>query len=365
MFQVRTVRFNRWCGFAVYTVAWFSLCADGHAQFHQTQPGTNGPLAPTVPNPFQPTPFASGNSNLGSAGLLVGNQDGSRSDSTIAGVRPLINLPTNSGLNAQNPNNYPTSVPTSGTTETQQGLGLPALPGRSGAPQEPWQSNWQSSLTPQGNQNSGSPTIGNSPLSGQSGLIPMGPGNGATSNGFIGSNWSGQNSSNPQTSIPLIQQPGGEVTAPGSRFLTADQPNPQRSSQSVAQRQAEIANNWDPYINLPTTTTPAMRRGRSTVTGQDGLDDFMFPSQGNSTLTEDPLIPKARQVTNTESDPRRETVQNESQSTPQKASMDALSWWLMMCSVMANLILFYFLYDSRAKYLNLADELQSRFFREG
>jgi hypothetical protein len=36
----------------------------------------------------------------------------------------------------------------------------------------------------------------------------------------------------------------------------------------------------------------------------------------------------------------------------------------MMCSVLINAILFYFLYDSRAKYLDLADELQARFFRE-
>ncbi len=354
MFRLRTVRFNRWCGFAACMVAWFSLCADGQAQFHQTQPGTNGPLAPTVPNPFQPTPFASGNSNLGSAGLPVGNQDGSRSDSTITGVRPLINLPTNSGLSAQNPGNYPTSIPTSGTTELQQSPGLPALPGRTGAPQDQWQSNWQSSLSPQSNQNNGSPTVG------QSGLNPLVPGNGT-----IGSNWSGQNGGNQQTSIPLLQQPGGELTAPGNRFLSTDQPNPQRNSPSVAQRQAEIANNWDPRLDLQFNTGPGLRRGRATTTGQDGLGDFMFPSQGNPNLTEEPLIPKARQVTNTESDPQRETVSNGNQGTPPKASMDALSWWLMMCSVMANLILFYFLYDSRAKYLNLADELQSRFFREG
>lgn len=154
------------------------------------------------------------------------------------------------------------------------------------------------------------------------------------------------------------------MTAPGNRLLANDQTNRQRSNQSVAQRQAEVGN-WDRFINLPTMTSQGLRKGRATTGGQDGLTDSMYESQGSAFLSEDPDFPKSRLVSNTGQDQSGGIKQTTNVDNKPKASMDALSWWLMMCSVMANLILFYFLYDSRAKYLNLADELQSRFFREG
>ncbi|MDP1561045.1 MAG: hypothetical protein Q8M16_06585 [Pirellulaceae bacterium] len=333
MFRSRTVSFNRWSGIAGCLVLWTSLCPSALAQFHQTQWGQGAPVAPTIPGQFQSNP-------------AVGSPDGPRSDSTVTGVRSLINLPMNPAFGAQNQGYFPTSVPTSGTGETQQGTGIPALPGRIGTSQEQWQGNWQGSTNPLLNSNPAASSQGSPSVVGQPGWIPPLPQNTGFNSGST-----------------LTQQPGGEMTAPANRLLAIDQTQRQRSNPSVAQRQAEVGN-WDRFINLPTMTSQGLRKGRATAGGQDGFSESMYASQGSAFLSENSDIPTAKQVANTGQDLSGGTEQSTVGSKP-KASMDALSWWLMMCSVMANLILFYFLYDSRAKYLNLADELQSRFFREG
>lgn len=352
MFRARTVSINQWGGITCSVILWASLCPSVLAQFHQTQWDQGAPVTPTIPSQFHSNPSPTGQSTSNPLAPTVGVPasgipDGPRSDSTVTGVRSLINLPMNSGLGAQNQGYYSTSVPTSGTAETQQGMGLPALPGRIDAPQEQWQGNWQGSTNSLLNSNPAASSQGNSPVGGQPGMFQTLPQN----NGF-------------NSASTLIQQPGGEMTAPGNRLLANDQTNRQRSNQSVAQRQAEVGN-WDRFINLPTMTSQGLRKGRATTGGQDGLTDSMYESQGSAFLSEDPDFPKSRLVSNTGQDQSGGIKQTTNVDNKPKASMDALSWWLMMCSVMANLILFYFLYDSRAKYLNLADELQSRFFREG
>lgn len=130
----------------------------------------------------------------------------------------------------------------------------------------------------------------------------------------------------------------------------------------MAELQSAITNQFDPYLNLQTNDA-GVRRGRIPSSGQDGFQEYSLES-GDRTLSETPGIP-TRLVKNNEQLPKGAEETPTPPVSKSEASMDALSWWLMMCSVMANLILFYFLYDSRAKYLNLADELQSRFFREG
>jgi hypothetical protein len=342
-------------------IAWGTCVTTGQAQFHQPQSNQNAPLGPTVPQQFQnpplqnppqqnpapPTqfhsnPFPSSGVPPSSMAASLENQAGIRSDSTVSGVRSMGYSPNNSASGPQNPDYYSTLISTSGTNELQQGTGLPALPNRSDATQGSFQDNWRSPVNP---------------LLGSSGQT------GNPANTWPGQNPSGSPTSGFNPAAPVLQQqPGGEITGTGSRLLANDQPGRQRSSQSVAERQAAITNQFDPYIDIPKNNA-SLRRGRIPATGQDGFQDYSLES-GDRSLSERPGIPTTL-VRNNEQQTQGTEKSPTTPATKSEASMDALSWWLMMCSVMANLILFYFLYDSRAKYLNLADDLQSRFFREG
>lgn len=343
MFQVRAIDFQRFCSLAVSLITWGICVATGQAQFHQTQPNPGAPLVPNhvqsnplQSNQFLSIPFPPSSGSPSSVATAVSNQDGMRSDSTVSDVRSLVNSPNNSQFATLPLDYYSASVPTSGTRESQQGPGLPPLPNRSDGSQDPSQADWRRSINPLLNPPQNPTTPNNSPLFSQP-------------TGF-----------NPSASF--LQQQGGEITGTGSRLLTGDQPTRQRSNQSMAELQSAITNQFDPYLNLQTNDA-GVRRGRIPSSGQDGFQEYSLES-GDRTLSETPGIP-TRLVKNNEQLPKGAEETPTPPVSKSEASMDALSWWLMMCSVMANLILFYFLYDSRAKYLNLADELQSRFFREG
>jgi hypothetical protein len=405
----RVEKLGLWVGVAFW-LAWVATGASGHAQFHQSQPTQNGPLGPTIPGqiPSSPLPqnflnagsnipnsnisnanipgsnpaVAGGLSNLPATGSTdrtgntdrTGSLENMRTDSTLAGVRPLTNLsnPVSSGGTAGG--YYPTTVPTSGSNESQQGTGLPALPFRPDAGQDPWRSSNPGTANPPFSSGvTGTPSLlnpSNVQNPAQPGSITSLPSNfGGGTMGQPSNPWAlpGQGGLQGQGfgSTPvMVPQPGGEMTATNNRMLPNDQVQRPRSNQSVAERQAAIANQWDPYINMTTPASQGARRGRSSILGQDGLSEYQADPSDRQTLSEKPVVTTTlagRDLTLTEDSASKEGTT----ATKSEASMDALSWWLMMCSVMANLILFYFLYDSRAKYLDLADELQSRFFREG
>jgi hypothetical protein len=160
----------------------------------------------------------------------------------------------------------------------------------------------------------------------------------------------------------LVPLAGGETLATGDRLLATDQVNRQRAAAAVTTRQSQVAG-WDPGIVLPEFTTSAgLRQGRPVRPGQDAEAETLV---SGSPVFQSPPIPASQTAGTT-----REAGGDDSADiltgsrSRADASMDQFSWWLMMCSVLANAILFYFLYDSRAKYLDLADELQARFFRE-
>jgi hypothetical protein len=308
-------------------------------QFSQPQTFQGSPLVPTIPSQS----FAGAPESLGS-------RDDTRSDSNLLGVRSL-NTPTNFiGGGSDAFSNVPTSTRTSGLNEPQQSLSLPALPGR----QPPFgQNEWQTAnpTTPQG-------------FLSPSNLSPSNPGGnaGAPVSPWPVANFGSSSNSNFVNPTGLVPQTGGEMVSPSNRFLAQDQPSVQRSTQSTAQKQAEVAQ-WIPRIDASVFTDSGLRQGRSNVKGRDGLDEQYSRSQDSG------LSDQASAIvgTLTGGSGKQSGVGDDNTndtSRPEK-SMDTLSWWLMMCSVMINLVLFYFLYDSRAKYLNLADELQSRFFREG
>jgi hypothetical protein len=161
--------------------------------------------------------------------------------------------------------------------------------------------------------------------------------------------------------------------APTNRLLPGDQVDRSQGVASLAARQAAFAA-LDPNISLPPlpgVTNPTLRVGRAIVNG-DRLDDglgaeFVATPGGRrpelverSDVVTQPVSNAAAKPTGQDVDP----AGSRGSAGPGPA-MDAFSWWLTMCSVLANAILAYLLYDSRAKYLNLADELQSRIFREG
>jgi hypothetical protein len=159
--------------------------------------------------------------------------------------------------------------------------------------------------------------------------------------------------------------PAGETLAPTNRLLPGDQVDRSQGVASLAARQAAFAA-LDPNISLPPlpgVTNPTLRVGRAIVNG-----DRLVATPGGrrpelverSDVVTQPVSNAAAKPTGQDVDP----AGSRGSAGPGPA-MDAFSWWLTMFSVLANAILAYLLYDSRAKYLNLADELQSRIFREG
>lgn len=315
-------------------------CSFGNvqAQYHQTQTNQTGPLGPTIPG------------QIGS-GANVDSNTGFRADSTLLPVlRPFGNAPTTAGANLTN---IPTNIPATNLTGGQQAIGLPQLPNRQNQSQDPsaTSGDWRG-ITSQGT-NTGlgggvSSIVGsNTPFSSQ----PTGWQ--TTTSGLSQGN-------NLQPASPFVSQGNGEMLAPSDRMLANDQLAMQRRNQTIADRQRNIAN-WEKGIDPNQFIDPFARRPRLVTKGSDGLEETIVrdPSVGDAATRE--------VVYNQESTPEGNPKNNStlSTSTDAEKSMDNSMWWLMVCSVMANLILFYFLYDSRAKYLNLADELQSRFFREG
>lgn len=318
--------------------------------------------------------------------LPAANQ--SRTDSTVTGIRPLTPGSGQGGTQAMQTIPVRTSFSeTSGelgpvnSGETQQGtgwLGLsnPQQPGSSvgqrnptgggtagGTTPAPWAaaqssptqlgaaSTWQSATTSQGLTGSQGMTGGNFGVGGNQSLPPLSqPQFGQTGTTF-----------NP-SSGSLVPLAGGETLATGDRLLATDQVNRQRAAAAVTTRQSQVAG-WDPGIVLPEFTTSAgLRQGRPVRPGQDAEAETLV---SGSPVFQSPPIPASQTAGTT-----REAGGDDSADiltgsrSRADASMDQFSWWLMMCSVLANAILFYFLYDSRAKYLDLADELQARFFRE-
>lgn len=256
-----------------------------------------------------------------------------RTDSTVTGIRPLTNW---SGSNAADPQALPTGG--SGWQSSQPGQTFPG-------------SNPTAGL----NQNLGPLTPAGSGPSSPGLTIPNWSNPGVTTPGQSNPNWS-----NPAG--PVVPLTGGETLATGTRMLATDQMDRQRAAATIANRQSQIAG-WDAGIDLPEFATgTGLRQGRpfrsETEIGEGQWDD-------RSAVLPAPALPQ-RDTAGTSTETSREVpVDSESESRSRAdRSMDQFSWWLMMCSVLANAILFYFLYDSRAKYLDLADELQARFFRE-
>lgn len=327
----------------------------------------------------------------------------SRTDSTVTGIRPLTNW-TNPA-NGQDLQSIPTRTSLSETAnefgplnpaESQQGAGWPGMPnpqlpsgnpglrnpagagGMGGNVSNPWlpaqsqmpqsqapqfqtpQSQTPQSQTPQigaggewQSANSGQSNPGsNFGTGGNPGLPQLNPaGLGQTNSAF-------SNASN-----PLLPLSGGESLATGDRMLATDQMNRQRAAATIANRQSQIAG-WDVGIALPEFSTgTGLRQGRPVRPGGDAEEETFLR---DTPQFQGPAIPGGQTAGTTlvTSDAVSTTDTDGTSRSRADKSMDQFSWWLMMCSVLANAILFYFLYDSRSKYLDLADELQARFFRE-
>lgn len=334
----------------------------------------------TTPS-FPPAPSTTGGSlTPPQAQSPTPNQ--SRTDSTVAGIRPLTNWST--PTNGQDLQSIPVRTSLGETpnelgpinpAESQQGPGWSGLPnpqlqggnpglrnpagasGIGGNAANPWQStqsqspqfgaagDWQSA-------NSGQTTPGsNVGAGGNPGLPPLNP--------------AGVGQSNPafnNVSNPLLPLSGGESLATGDRLLATDQVNRQRAAATIANRQSQIAS-WDTGIALPEFSSGSeLRQGRPVLPTKTA-DEETFVRDTPQFQT--PPIPSSQTAgTTRETSGELSTDGDTTSGSRADKSMDQFSWWLMMCSVLVNAILFYFLYDSRAKYLDLADELQARFFRE-
>lgn len=286
---------------------------------------------PYVTPTFPAAPSTTGGGMLGlPAQSPTSNQ--SRTDSTVTGIRPLTNW--SNPANGQDLQSIPVRTSLGETAnelgplnpaESQQGAGWAGLP-------NPQLSGGNPRLPP---------------------LNPAGVGQ--------------YNPPNSNASIPTLPLSGGESLATGDRLLATDQMNRQRAPATIPNRQSQIAA-WDTGIALPEFNTgTGLRQGRPVRPG-GGAEEAQIlrdTPQFQSPQFQSPPIPSSQTAgaTREPSDEVPTDADTTSRSRADK-SMDQFSWWLMMCSVLANAILFYFLYDSRAKYLDLADELQARFFRE-
>lgn len=348
MFQLHLNRWARLVGAICASCLCVFSFVSVQAQFHQTQAGQTGPLGPTIPGQV-------------GASANVDPNTGYRADSNLLPVlRPFGNSQANPGGNLSNiPTNtsVPTNTQSTDPNGTQQPFGLSQLPNRQNQFQNPAAAtgDWRG-ITNQGT-NTGFATT--NPALGSNTQLGSNTPFGSQPSGWqsLNSNLSQGNSLHSLS--PLVPQGNGEMLAPSDRMLPNDQLVVQRRNQSIADRQRSIAN-WDTGIDSNQFSNQTARRPLLVVKGSDGLDDrFVRDRSFGDPTTREVVYNQESPELNTNS---RTTLA--SLSTAEK-SMDNLMWWLMVCSVMANLILFYFLYDSRAKYLNLADELQSRFFREG
>ncbi|MBL8890467.1 MAG: hypothetical protein JNL67_10865 [Planctomycetaceae bacterium] len=338
VFQLNSNRLARLVGGLCATFVWASSFVGVHAQFHQTQPNQTGPLGPTIPGQT-------------GAGAMTDANAGFRTDSTLLpGLRPFVNSPANASTNLSNVPATTSATDLSGG----QSQGLPVLSNRQNQFQDPTLAtgDWRGAATQGTNTGLGPSTnpafgantqFGSRTSEWQSPNIGFPPGNGL------------------QSPAPLVPQSNGEMLAPSDRMLANDQMAIQRQNQTIADRQRRIAD-WDKGIDSNQFLDPfVVRRPRLVTKGSDGLEDrFARDSSIGETTAREVVY---NQESSTEVNANSAT--KSSSLTKSEKSMDNFMWWLMVCSVMANLILFYLLYDSRAKYLNLADELQSRFFREG
>jgi hypothetical protein len=361
------------------------LCpAAAHGQFHQSQASDGLPLVATQPSGLAvsgslPLPGSGGPSGGESSFSVWQSPAGDqRRDSTVVGVRPLSNSPAAANpAEMQDIQGLPIRTSLNPAVGSEGGEGgasqfsagqLPSilqppggLPARSGVSQssDPRLGGDISSQSGMGWRGAapqssggglgGSPAFGSVPSMSSGGLLPQF----SNSGGGVG------------TVGGMTASPTGDMLAPTSRLLPNDQVDRARAATALAARQAVFAA-LDPSISLPDlpgVMNPAPRSVRQAV-GGDGFEDWVPPGTGSRVGLEERPIVSGQPVGRTEefqpTDPSAVTIPRGS-----GASMDTFSWWLMMCSVLLNAILFYFLYDSRAKYLNLADELQSRFFREG
>lgn len=317
--------------------------------------GSNGTESGSTWVPNVPTAVPAADSSSGTETALTqlpALPNPQRTDSTVTGIRPLTNW---SGSNNPDPQAWP-NTPTPGGTTGGNG----------------WQSSQPGQTAPGTNLGAGS----------NQNLAPVSPaGSGPTSAGLTSPLWNNPSWNNPAGSNPGVSNPGvsnpgqvnpnwnnpagplvplagGETLATGTRMLPTDQVDRQRAAATIASRQSQIAG-WDAGIALPEFSAgTGLRQGRPVRNESENTAGGYDPLAA-------PALPQ-REVPATSTETSRE-VSDETESSPRsraERSMDQFSWWLMMCSVLANAILFYFLYDSRAKYLDLADELQARFFRE-
>lgn len=300
----------------VSTTGWAGPIGDSEAGWVANATPTFSPAPATSGGGVMPPPAQSPTPNQ------------SRTDSTVTGIRPLTNwsnpangqdlqsIPVRTSL-GETPNEFGPINP----AESQQGAGWVGLP------------------NPQ--LQGGNPGLRN----------PAGAGG---NSGFAPPN-------------PLLPLAGGESLAPGDRLLATDQLNRQRAATTIANRQSQIAG-WDAGIVLPEFSAgTGLRQGRPVRPGAVAEEET-FPRDTlpfQAPPFQSPPIPSS-QTAGPPGESSGAGLLDADPRSPSRAdkSMDQFSWWLMMCSVLANAILFYFLYDSRAKYLDLADELQARFFRE-
>jgi len=104
---------------------------------------------------------------------------------------------------------------------------------------------------------------------------------------------------------------------------------------------------------------PPLRARPSTVRGDDGLEELWEPTRSpRLERLSEPQLPVTGSLVSQRTGEDGATTARKPDATSDFTSL------LLVCLFLANLVLGYFLYDSRAKYEQLADEIQARFFRE-
>ncbi len=177
----------------------------------------------------------------------------------------------------------------------------------------------------------------------------------------------GQGNTNP----PLLSMPGGEAMSPGNRILQSERTErSDRTQESNLLAWQTRIGGWDSRLVIPdiaNTVAPLPRKGRrSSIAADDGFDETV-ETENRRFLDERPSQQQGGSGSVPASFVTGQESKNPSGTTPEPRTgnpTDPLASLLTVCFFLGNLVLAYFLYDSRMKYQHLADEIQSRFFRE-